>query len=97
VVIMPDGRITSVFRVDGRENIIQTFSSTSGRTWENISKMDAWAVMPQLQALSNGVVVLTSGCTCGCYLHWGGGGGPWRLASDRPRVGAQQWGRIVVH
>ena len=61
VAILPDGRIMSVFRVDSREDIIRAFSSTSGRTWENISRMDAWAVMPQLQALSNGVVVLTSG------------------------------------
>jgi hypothetical protein len=61
VVLLPDARIMSVFRVDSREDLIQAFSKDGGSTWENISRMDAWAVMPQLQTLQNGVVVLTSG------------------------------------
>eukprot|EP01052_Picozoa_sp_SAG31_P039203 SAG31_NODE_5392_length_2565_cov_6.687753_2_plen_181_part_00 len=32
-----------------------------GQSWTNISRMTAWAVMPQLQLLSNGILVLTSG------------------------------------
>lgn len=34
---------------------------TGGSNWVNISRMPAWAVMPQLQLLSNGILVLSSG------------------------------------
>mgnify|MGYP003338267515 CR=1 FL=1 len=34
---------------------------TGGLSWVNISRMPAWAVMPQIQLLSNGILVLSSG------------------------------------
>eukprot|EP01043_Picozoa_sp_COSAG02_P094107 COSAG02_NODE_30575_length_548_cov_1.726058_1_plen_62_part_01 len=37
------------------------YCDTGGQSWVNISRMPAWAVMPQLQLLSNGILVLSSG------------------------------------
>ena len=61
LALLPDGRLMASMRVDARSMLFSAFSDTNGQTWTNISRMPAWAVMPQLQVLSNGVLVLSSG------------------------------------
>jgi hypothetical protein len=61
LVQLPDERLLTVFRVDSRSMLFQAFSSDSAQTWSAPRRLPAWSVMPQLQMLSNGVLVLTSG------------------------------------
>jgi hypothetical protein len=61
LALLPDGRLLTLFRVDARSMVFQAFSADRGRSWVNISRTPAWAVMPQLQLLSSGVLAMSSG------------------------------------
>jgi hypothetical protein len=61
LVQLPDGRLLTIFRVDARSLLFEAFSSDGGNSWTVPRRLSAWSVMPQLQVLSNGVLLLTSG------------------------------------
>jgi hypothetical protein len=62
LVVMQDGKtLLSVFRLQSDKNLWMTYSSTAGHTWETAQETNAWAVFPQVRALPNGILALTSG------------------------------------
>ena len=63
VVQLPghDDRLLSVFRIQSYTGHWAALSETSGRSWGTPFPTGTWAVSPNLLALNNGAVVLTSG------------------------------------
>lgn len=63
VVQLPghDDRLLSVFRIQSYTGHWAALSETSGRSWGTLFPTGTWAVSPNLLALNNGAVVLTSG------------------------------------
>jgi hypothetical protein len=63
VVQLPgsDGRVLSVFRVQAFASHWAALSSDNGRHWGEPFQTGTWAVSPNLLAMNNGAVVLTSG------------------------------------
>ena len=57
-----DGRVLLVFRLQSGYELWRAWSSDGGRSWTEPSVMSGvWAVWPQLQLMSNGVLLLSSG------------------------------------
>lgn len=96
---LPDGRLLTTFRVDARSLLCEAFSSDDGTSWTLPQRIPAWSVMPQLQLLSNGVLLLTSGRPgIGMWARPTAGGAAddeswvhYDLASEHSKQVAPQW------
>jgi hypothetical protein len=77
LVVMPDNKtLMSVFRLTDGKNLWQAISTDQGKTWGVAGETNAWSVFPQLRALPNGALVLSSGRPgIGLWLADGGGDG----------------------
>lgn len=99
LVQLPDGRLLTTFRVDARSLLFEAFSSDDGTSWTVPRRLSAWSVMPQLQLLSNGVLLLTSGRPgIGMWARPTAGGAAddeswvhYDLASEHSKQVAPQW------
>jgi hypothetical protein len=76
---LDDGRLLCVYRVGSGQELWKSYSADDGATWTRPERMDGvWSVEPQLQRLTCGVMLLSSGrnglflwaCTDGEGRDW---------------------------
>ena len=61
MVVLGDGSVLVVFRVQSGAALWQAYSRDGARSWSEPTITTAWSVMPKLVRMLNGAVVLTSG------------------------------------